>query len=47
MYYDKYMVVGEGGDQVIEVYMEYGTEYKEECDQIVIEFMDDCEWEMY
>ena len=47
VYYDKYMVVGEGGDQVIEVYMEYGTEYKEECDQIVTEFMDDCEWEMY
>ena len=43
IYYDKYMVLGEGADVVLEVYFEYGQEHKDECDKVVTEFWDDCE----
>ena len=43
IYYDKYMVLGEGADVVLEVYFEYGQEHKDECDKVVTEFWNDCE----
>lgn len=43
IYYDKYVILGEGADVVLEVYFEYGQEHKNECDKVVAEFWDDCE----
>ena len=43
IYYDKYMILGEGADVVLEVYFEYAQEHKDECDNVVAEFWNDCE----
>ena len=40
VYYDMFTMQGEGKDLVFEVKFEYGTEHKDECDELVTKFLD-------